>query len=161
MMARDQFKQFPPFEDHEGIQKQYLQIDRALEDTVPLAAVHASPLTTTHKAGGNLLAVAQHIISLGLTRLQDPQPEGLVTRGLQVVKPVASLGALPTLTLTNTLGLLFVSFSYYLSVLRFGDLTLEFFFFLGLLLMFVPNLVRLLSAPPLRLERICLICIMP
>src|SRR5229473_2228841 len=64
------------------------------------------------------------MIATGLARLQDPQPEGLATRGLKAVKGTNALGLLPILTLTNALGLLFVSFSYYSS-----QYDLEFFFF--------------------------------
>ncbi len=53
-----------------------------------------------------------------------------------------------------------MSFSFYLSVLRYTGLAIESFLFSGLLLMFVPNLLRLLSATPSRLERISLLCIL-
>src|SRR5712691_5163127 len=62
--------------------------------------------------------------------------------------------------LTNTCGLVFVSFSFYLSVFRYSGLAFESCFFLGLLLMFVPNLLRLLSPASSRLERICLLCVL-
>lgn len=60
--------------------------------------------------------------------------------------------------LTNACGLVFVCFSFYLSVFRYSSLAVEPCFFLGLLLMFVPNLLRLLSPASSRLERICLLC---
>ena len=126
------------------------------QDTLPLAAVHGAP-AVPHKKGTLSMAV-QHVINIGLARLQEPQPEGLFTRGLKAAKPGASLGLLPILTLTNALGLLIVSFSYYIAILKYGNAALEAFFFPGLLLMFVPNLVRLLSPAPSRLERICLLC---
>ncbi|MFL5627244.1 MAG: hypothetical protein ACJ788_16820 [Ktedonobacteraceae bacterium] len=149
------------------------QASMASQDTIPLAAVHGSPpdtmlLAAVHgsppagsdKAAGNLATVVRRMIVTGHARLQDPQPEGLVTRGLQAVKLTTSLGAFPILTLTNTIGLLLVSLSYYLSASQYGGLVLESFFLLGLLLMFVPNLVRLLSPAPTRLERICLLCVL-
>jgi hypothetical protein len=108
----------------------------------------------------SLLAATRRIIGQGLDRLQNPQPEGLLTRGLLVVRQPASLGILPLLTLTNAFGLLVVSCSYYFSVLGYGNNVLEVFFYTGLLLMFVPNLVRLLSPAPSRLERICLLCVL-
>src|SRR2546425_11566098 len=127
------------------------------QDTMPLAAVRGAP-AVPHKKGTLSMAV-QRVINTGLTRLQDPQPEGLLTRGLQTVKSGSSLGLLSALMLTNALGSLIVSFSYYLSVSLYGNLVLEVFFLPGLLLMFVPNLVRLLSPTPSRLERICLLCV--
>lgn len=103
----------------------------------------------------------QRMMSTGLARLQDPQPEGLSTRGLKTVKVGTNvLGMVPILTVTNAFGLLIVSISYYISILRYGTLALEFFFLLGLLFIFVPNLVRLLSAAPSRVERICLLCVL-
>lgn len=62
--------------------------------------------------------------------------------------------------LTNASGLFFVSFSFYLSVFSYSGLTIECCFFFGLLLIFVPNLLRLLSPAPSRLERICLLCVL-
>src|SRR6266852_1143926 len=91
------------------------------QDTMPLAAVHGAP-AVPHKRG-NLSTAVQRMIATGLARLQDPQPEGLATRGLKAVKGTNALGLLPILTLTNALGLLFVSFSYYSS-----QYDLEFFF---------------------------------
>src|SRR6266566_1553873 len=128
------------------------------QDTMPLAAVPEAP-AMPHKRG-NLSTAVQRMIATGLARLQDPQPEGLFTRGLQTVKSGSSLGLLPALALTNALGLLVVSFSYYISVLQYGKLTLEISYLPGLLLMFVPTVVRLLSPAPSRLERICLLCVL-
>ncbi len=125
------------------------------QDTMPLAAVPGAP-AMPHKRG-NLSTAVQRMIATGLARLQDPQPEGLFTRGLQAVKPESVLGLLPVLTLTSTSGLLLVSFAFYIS--PYGNIALEFFFYLGLLLMFVPNVVRLMSPAPSRLERICLLCV--
>lgn len=103
--------------------------------------------------------VIRQVISAGLARLQDPQPEGLATRGLKSVQARTNdLGMFPLLALTNASGLLIISLSYYASILGYGNGALELFFFLGLLVIFVPNLVRLMSAVPSRLERICLIC---
>lgn len=67
---------------------------------------------------------------------------------------------LPLLALTNSIGLVCVSYAFYLSVLRFPGPALESCFFLGLLLMFVPNLLRLLSPACSRLERLCLLCML-
>src|SRR6266571_1033637 len=104
-MAKRQFKRFPPFEDHEDAQMQYLQTNRASvakqntvplaalnrstppvlhrveQDTMPLAAVHGAP-AVPHKRG-NLSMAVQRMIKAGLARLQVPEPAGLLTRGLQ------------------------------------------------------------------------------
>src|SRR6266849_933764 len=180
-MVKRQFKRFSPFEDHEDARTQYLQTNRASvakQNTVPLAAFHGSTPPVLHKVGqdtmplaavhgapavphkrGNLSTAVQRMIATGLARLQDPQPEGLATRGLKTVKAGTNLlGMFPILTLTNAFGLLIVSFSYYLSILTFGNGALELFFLLGLLFIFVPNLARLLSPAPSRVERICLLC---
>src|SRR5947207_11983287 len=60
------------------------------------------------------------------------------------------------LALASALGVLLVSFSYDMS--RYGNMALEFLFLPGLLLIYVPSLARLISAAPLRFERICLLC---
>ena len=103
--------------------------------------------------------VMRQMISAGLARLQDPQPEGLSTRGLKSVQVGTNRwGMLPILALTNASGLLIVSLSYYASILGYGNGVLEPLFLSGLLVIFVPNLLRLLSASPSRLERMCLLC---
>src|SRR5216684_1076251 len=161
-MVQHQFRRFPPFQDNQEVQVHDLLTNQASvpeQDTVPLAALHASPPAVPHKVGGNLSTAVQRMISTGLARLQDPQPEGHSTRGLKTVKAGTNLlGMFPILTLTNAFGLLIVSFSYYLSILTFGNGALELFFLLGLLFIFVPNLARLLSPAPSRVERICLLC---
>jgi len=181
-MVKHQFKPFETFQDQEGTlripgsngrspggkglpledaQMQYLQTrpDSVAErDTVPLAALPGSTSVVPHKAAGNLSIAALRMINAGLARLQDPQPEGLFTRGLKAVKPGTNdLGLLPVLTLTSTVGLLIVSFAYGIS--PYASLASEFFLYLGLLLMFVPNVVRLMSSAPSRFERICLLCV--
>ncbi len=119
---------------------------------MPLAAMDEA--VTRHTRQRGVLAMAGR----GLARLQEPQSEELPALGLPSVKPMLALGAFPRLMLTNALGLLVVSFSYYISDLGYGNYALEGFFLLGLLLMFVPNLVRFLSSAPSRLERIYSLC---
>jgi hypothetical protein len=98
------------------------------------------------------------MFTTGLARLQEPETEELLTRELPTAKQETGLGAFPLLTLSNALGLFAVSFSYYLSALGYGNEALEGFFLLGLLIMFVPTLIRFLSSTPSRLERICSLC---
>lgn len=137
------------------------------QQTMPLLAI--SDATATQKASldadvaiarpgfmNKLSASVSSLINSGMVRLQEPQPEGLFTRGLRVVKPGFSLGQFPLLTLTNASGLVLISIAYYLG--QVGALQMEFSFLLGLLIIFVPNLLRLLSPAALRLERMFLLC---
>ena len=106
-----------------------------------------------------LLTGGRHAVSLQgwIRRLEEPQPEDFAARGLRSAKPGTSpLGYFPILALASALGVLLVSFSYDMS--RYGNMALEFLFLPGLLLIYVPNLARLISAAPLRFERICLLC---
>src|SRR2546423_3913775 len=97
------------------------------------------------------------IIQRTFARLQDPQPEDFAALGVRSAKPgTRHLCYCPILALASALGVLLVSFSYDMS--RYGNMALEFLFLSGLLLIYVPNLVRLISAAPLRFERICLLC---
>jgi hypothetical protein len=92
-----------------------------------------------------------------LLPLQESVTEVVPTSALQASQSRNSLGMIPILALTNASGLLMISCSYYLSVLRYGNNVLESLFLSGLLLMFVPNFLRLLSPKPTRLERISLL----
>ncbi len=121
----------------------------------PTAQVEALPEVGAHLLNRAGIAM-RNIIGNGLARLQEPQPEGPVTRGLWTVKPGITPGLFPLLALTNALGLSLVSISYYLS--QYGAFDLEIPFLLGLLVIFVPNVLRLLSSSPTRLERLYLIC---
>src|SRR5947209_1639307 len=118
-MAKQQFRRFEPFQDNQDAQMHELLKNQASvteQDTVPLAALHGSPSTIPHNVRGNLSVIVKRVISTGLARLQDPQPEGLSTRGLKAVKAGTNvLEMFPLLTLINALGLLIVSFSYYVS----------------------------------------------
>ncbi len=127
-------------------------------DMKPQVIVYKLPAS---RAKAEILTEALHRTAAAtLTRLQDPQPEGYFTRGLRAIKPQTGIGALAVLTCINALGLLSVAFSYYLSVLQYDRKALEFFFLAGLLLMFIPNLIRLLSSAPSRFERLSLLCVL-
>src|SRR5438094_9119099 len=141
-LKRYQLKIFQNNEDAE-VHSQPTNRDSATEqDTVSLVALHNSTSAVSQKVPDNLPMTVQRIISAGFARLQDPQPEGLFTRGLQAVKPgTNALGLLPILTLTSTFGMLLASFAYYLS--QYGGLALELSFLPGLLIIFVPNMMRL------------------
>ncbi len=149
------------FHDNEDDQAYDLQKKRNFvgqQDTLPLLDAYSSMSAITEKDSDNLSMAVQRMIGTALTRLQDPQPEGLSTRGLQAVKPGSRvLGLLSLLTLTSTLGVLLISLSYYAA--QQGNRGFELFFLAGLLLIFGPNVIRLLSSTPSRLERICLLCV--
>lgn len=135
----------PPLEDVAS--QQTLQMPQ-------ISGATAAPAQPPMKKG--FAGTIQRLVNHALTRLQEPQPEGLVTRGLRVVRLETTLGLFPLFTLLNAVGLLLISISYYLS--DYGSSALEFAFLAGLLLLFVPNVLRLLSPTPLRFERIYLLC---
>jgi hypothetical protein len=77
---------------------------------------------------------------------------------------VIQLGWLPAVTLIGAIGLLIVNYAYSISrIYGMAVLTtfslVEALFILGILLMFIPVVVRLLSPRALRFERICLLCV--
>src|SRR5437870_4631407 len=106
-MAKRQFRAFASFQDDQDTQRHDLLTNPAgvteqdtaplaafhrstppvlykvEQDTTPLAAVHGTP-APPHKRG-YLPTAAQRMIATRLARLQDPQPEGFFTRGLQAV----------------------------------------------------------------------------
>jgi hypothetical protein len=129
------------------------------QGTMPLAAVEGAAIQQPLPQQPPRKDSRLHLLATVLTHLQKPQPEELRTYELPAVnKQASSLGAFPILMLANACGLLAVSFSYYLSVAGYGDVALEGVFLLGLLIMFVPNLVRFLSASPTKLESVCSLC---
>jgi hypothetical protein len=83
--------------------------------------------------------------------------EDVATSSSPAKSDASPLGLFPLLALTSALGVLLVSISYDLS--RYGNLALESLFLPGLLVIYVPPLVRLLSAVPGRIERLCLLCL--
>jgi hypothetical protein len=161
-MRKSHFRQFTPFQANEDTQSVRLsenseQVEE-LENVSPISAKDVIS-STSYENSGNLPALVKNIVHACIARLQDPQPEGLSTRGLKAVKTKNGvLGLLPLLTLTCASGLLIVSFSYYLPV--YGNTIFELFFFLGLLIMFVPAVVRLMSRAPSRTERVGILCVL-
>ena|GEM_PF-849084 len=108
---------------------------------------------------GNLPLPMQRIIIATLTRVGDPEPEELYTNGQQATtSSTMTWGWLPMVTLTNAFGTFIVSYAFNSS--RYDGIGLDTFFFLGLLLMVAPIVVRLLSPAPSRFERIGLLCVL-
>ena len=94
-----------------------------------------------------------------LRRAVDPEPEAYY-RDSHALSPAGasfvSLGWLPLLTLTSALGMLLVAYAFH--DLISGGSGWDTYFFTGLLLIFIPPLVRLISPAPSRFERIALVC---
>lgn len=130
------------------------------QQTVALPVLGSSSSTDSQKVSGSPPGFLRHMLNVGLARLQEPQPEGLLTRGLQAVRPGSRLGLVPLLAFTNAAGVFAIAASYYLSVWGYSYPLIELCFLGGLLCMFVPNLIRLLSREPSRLERISLLSIL-
>ncbi len=145
---------FPQQTLPEPLPNQSPQIDQLLSQAM---AFPPAPLErTTDKQAG----IVGRVLRAGLVRLQEPQPEGLLTRGMQAVRAKTGLGAVPLLALADAFGLLLISGSYYVSIWGYDYTLVELCFLIGLLVMFVPNLVHVLSRTPTRLERICLLTIL-
>ncbi len=132
-------------------------------DAQPLDVSAAnSHISTLHpKVLGKRPMPVQRIIAAVLTRVQDPEPEGPPTSDTSS-KQAAGLGRiswgwLPMLTLTSALGVLSVAHAY--TSARFGATGVEIFFWLGILIIYVPTAVRLISPEATRFERISVLCV--
>src|ERR1017187_1363147 len=155
---KHQFRQFKLTQDNEYSSQGSFVWDKASslveQDTLKQVATKPDD-PILYRVLNNLPKPVQDVITTIHARVLDPQPEHLSTRGLEEGKRGTALGLFPIITFVNALGLLLVSLSYYIS--RYGNNALEVSFLSGLLLMFVPGMVRLLSPAPSRLERICLL----
>ncbi|MFL5691261.1 MAG: hypothetical protein ACJ795_05595, partial [Ktedonobacteraceae bacterium] len=99
---------------------------------------------------------AQHVIAALLTRAQDPNAE--LTYMQQAARShTIVLGWLPKLVMANMVGLFSVAYAY--TTARRGATGADIFFWLGLLIIFVPAIVRLISPATPRFERISLLCV--
>lgn len=123
-----------------------------------MKSINSHLSTLLRKVLGNLPLSVQRAIAAVLTRVRDSEPEVFhaspqKVAGLQSV----AWGWLPMLTLTSTLGLLSVAYAY--TAARSGTTGIEFFFWFGVLLIFMPCAVRLISPAASRFERISLLCV--
>jgi hypothetical protein len=101
----------------------------------------------------------QHVITATLFRARDPVPEWFYTSPQKAAESqFVEWGWLPALALTSALGVFSVAYAY--NSARQGAPGAENFFWLGLLLIFVPSTVRLISPATSRFERISLLCTM-
>src|SRR6266849_2143129 len=122
----------------------------------PAVGSHVS-IPGHNKVLGKLPLPVQRVISAVLTRARDPQPEEPHTRPEEAAFQSLAWGRLPLLALISTLGVFSVAYAY--TGARNGAAGAEIFFWLGLLLIFVPAASRLISPGASRLERIGLLCI--
>ncbi len=138
---------------------------------VPLSSTlqrHATdiPATTArktiyHKVLGKLPRPLQYVVTALLRRAGDPEPE-MVRASYAFLKTEATTnwGWLPLVALLNSLGVFSVAYAY--TGARDGGSIASgatFFFVFGLLLIFVPSLIRLIAPTASRFERISLLCV--
>src|SRR6266567_2374919 len=107
--------------------------------------------TIGYKVLGKLPMPVQHVIAGVLTRAGDPKPEASHANRQKALRsqPVA-WGWLPLLALTSTFGTLSVAHAF--TSARLDIPGAEFFFWFGLLLIFVPATGRLISPAASRLS---------
>jgi hypothetical protein len=157
-MTEDSWQQSEERQVTQPLDMQISQTSTAKQAVEPvLAHSHPGRFKVLHK---QLLLPLQESAIEVVPPLQESAIEVVPPPALQVAQSSTSLGMIPILALTNASALLMISISYYLSVLGYGNNVLESLFLSGLLLMFVPNLLRLLSPTPSRMERIGLLCVL-
>lgn len=128
------------------------------QDTAILISLSGKPASFMQKVLVTLPLPVKHSITAVFARLQDLEPEKSCSkdRGTEAPKTLV-WGWLPMLSLTSALGLIAVAYAF--TTARSVKPGFEFFFILGLLMIFAPPMIRLISPTPLRFERICLLCI--
>ena len=103
----------------------------------------------------------QRVGAMVLSRARDTKPEESLTGHTSDQKADGSQpitwGWLPLLALMSALGTLLVAYAY--TTARYGATGVDAFFWLGILLIFVPSIMRLISSAPSRFERLGLLCI--
>ncbi len=135
----------------------------AEQHTMPLPSIQPPGSITlsdpSHTMLGSLLGPLKRQYIALLNQMLDPEPEGEFRTLRQ--KPMKSqtnvLGWLPILTLTSALGILLGAFAYASSMHTSTDE--QNILWLGLLVVFVPPFLRIISPISSRPERIGLICI--
>ncbi len=129
----------------------------------PRAVSTTGPLKSTRydKALRHLPLPVQNAIVIVLNRASDPKPEESRSSftGDQKADVSQSItwGWLPLLALMSALGTFSVAYAY--TSARYGATGVEAFFWLGILLIFVPSMVRLILPAPSRFERLGLLCV--
>lgn len=125
-----------------------------------------SRIPSYHKVLAKLPGPIQHIIAALLVRACDPEPELLPASHqhsyaqYQKTEAGSNWGWLPSLALISTLGVFLVAYAYTSARdSSNGTGKAELFFWLGLLLIFVPSVVRLVAPHATRFERVGLLCV--
>lgn len=98
----------------------------------------------------------RRLFSAVLDRAGDPRPERVLAPTKAVRPRAGTVGWLPWLLLVSTLGLFVVVEAY--NMARGNVAGSDLCFWAGILLVFVPPLIRLLSPSPSRIERVGLLC---
>lgn len=104
-----------------------------------------------------LPAPLQQTVTNFFERVEDPYPECVSVKPEAETHTIIQWGWLSVLTLSDALGLLSIAYGF--AAARDGQLGLEVTFILGLLLIFVPTMVRQLSPSTPRFERIASLCV--
>lgn len=128
-------------------------------DELPTNKVTVAPRTPSrlNRVLDKLPAPVRHAISTLITRAGDPEPEA-PPKYMPMMSPrPKTWGWLSVLMLTSAGGVLSIAYGY--TALRFGEASMEIFFWLGILLIFVPTAVRLILPALSRFERITLVCV--
>jgi len=123
------------------------------QDTAPLPAIHKPTFLRSL-----LPEFAQRIVTAMLIRAQESEPEewSYTLRQKAVKSQARALGWLPMLTLINAFGMCLAADASFFSIYTSTDQ--ENYLWLGLLLIFAPSFLRLLSPIASRLERIGILC---
>ena len=133
----------------------------AEQDTVILPIQSSGYQTTSnlpYKVLASLPRPMQRLFVVLLNRARDPEADVYYTNSQDAIDTrIAVWGWLPWLALTSALGML--SIAYALALSRDGGTGLRAFFYPGLLLIYLPTVVRLISPAASRAERIGLLCI--
>ncbi|GAC1398991.1 MAG: hypothetical protein NVSMB49_08190 [Ktedonobacteraceae bacterium] len=122
-----------------------------------LSPAHSRISTLYHKLLNKSPESVQHMVATVLNRVQDPDPEIAYLNYQEVTQSqIIRLGWFPILALVAMLGVLLVACTY--TAARYGATGIDNFFWLGILLIFVPPVIRLISPAASRLERINVLC---
>lgn len=121
-------------------------------------------VTRRHRVLNRLPEPLRRSLIVLIVRARDPEPEKLSMRQVASATQKAGTGSLgggwgwlPLLTLVNMGGVFSIAFAY--TSARDGGPAAELCFWIGLLLIFVPTTLRLISPQASRFERICLVCV--
>ena len=138
-----------------------LVTDTVEQDTVILPVPppdHGRNFTPFRQALDRLPGPMHHLLISLLHRAGDPQPEAYdADRQDTLALRLAIWGWLPWLAFASALGMALIAYAFASS--RDGGTGLRIFFYPGLLLIFAPTVLRLLSPAPSRTERIGLLCV--